>query len=266
MDLGLTGHKAIVTGGSRGIGRATALQLAREGVDVAIVARTEATNVEAARQISEETGRKILALQGDTNDTRAVEAMVRQAKSEFGHIDILVNAAAQPAGQSRPPSLMEVDEAALWAEINTKVLGYLRFIQNVVPLMKERGYGRIINISGLAARQTGSIVGSVRNISVAAMTKNIAEELQKTGITTICVHPGLTWTEKSPQVVKARAQARGVSEEQILQEFDLANLNGKVITAAQIADLVAFLASPRSVAINGDVIAAGGGARGSIHY
>src|SRR5437899_10026528 len=100
MDLELAGKTAIVTGGSRGIGKAIARELAREGVDVAIVARTaEALNATAG-ELSEETGRRIVPITADTGSDSSVKAMVQQAIDGFGHIDILVNGAAQPAGQA----------------------------------------------------------------------------------------------------------------------------------------------------------------------
>jgi NAD(P)-dependent dehydrogenase (short-subunit alcohol dehydrogenase family) len=266
MDLDLNGKVAIVTGGSRGIGKAIALALAREGAEVAIVARGAAALEAAAAQISAEVGRAINAASADTGDDASVKAMVAAVLSAFGRIDVLVNCAAQPAGQSKPPALAEITAEALWAEVNVKVMGYIRTAREVAPAMATQGGGRIINISGLAARSTGSIIGSIRNISVAALTKNLAEELGPKGITAVCVHPGLTRTEKTPEVVARRAAAQGVSAADVEKQMAGLNLVGKLITAEEIAGIVAFLASPRSVAINGDVIAAGGGTRGAIYY
>jgi NAD(P)-dependent dehydrogenase (short-subunit alcohol dehydrogenase family) len=266
MDLDLNGKVAIVTGGSRGIGKAIALALAREGAEVAIVARGAAALEAAAAQISAEVGRPIKAAPADTGDDASVKAMVAAVLSAFGRIDVLVNCAAQPAGHSKPPALTEITTEALWAEVNVKVMGYIRTAREVAPAMAAQGGGRIINISGLAARSTGSIIGSIRNISVAALTKNLAEELGPQGTTAVCVHPGLTRTEKTPEVVARRAAAQGVSAADVEKQMAGLNLVGKLITAEEIAGIVAFLASPRSVAINGDVIAAGGGTRGAIYY
>src|SRR5215211_9439649 len=99
MDLELTGKTAIVTGGSRGIGKAIARQLALEGVDVAIVARDQETLEATASELAEETGRRILPLSADTGSDDAVRGMVQQVAEAFGHIDILVNCAARPGGQ-----------------------------------------------------------------------------------------------------------------------------------------------------------------------
>ncbi len=266
MDLGLNGKVAIVTGGSRGIGKAIALELAREGATVAIVARDEAALSAAAADIAEKSGRQVLSLAADTGDDAAVKATVAKVVSTFGRIDILVNCAAQPAGQAKPPALADVTTEDLWADVNVKVMGYIRTAREVAPIMIAQKSGRIINISGLAARSTGSIIGSIRNISVAALTKNLADELGVHGISAVCVHPGLTRTEKTPGVVAARAAAQGVSEATIEAQMASTNVINTLITAEDIAGVVTFLASPRSVAINGDTIAAGGGARGAIYY
>ncbi|MEZ5845019.1 MAG: SDR family oxidoreductase [Hyphomicrobiaceae bacterium] len=266
MDLELHGRRALVTGGSKGIGKAIALALAGEGVDVALLARNAADLDTAATAIAARTGRKAVAVAGDTGDDGSVRAAVASAVAALGGIDILVNAAAQPGGQAKPPALGEITDDHFWADMNVKVMGYLRTAREVVPAMKSRGFGRIINISGLAARQTGTIIGSMRNVSVAALTKNMADELAGTGITVTCIHPGLTATEKTPGVIARRSAAEGLSEDEVRRRMAAGNLSGRLITAEDVAAVAVFLASPRSIAINGDVIAAGGGARGSIHY
>jgi NAD(P)-dependent dehydrogenase (short-subunit alcohol dehydrogenase family) len=266
MDLELAGKVALVTGGSRGIGKAIALELASEGVEIAIIARDSRALESARAEISGKTGRSVRAISADTADDAAVTAMVAAVLSASGRIDILVNCAAQPAGQAAPARLSEITTAALWAEINVKVMGYLRTAREVATSMAARGGGRIINISGLAARSTGNIIGSIRNVSVAALTKNLAEELGPQGITCVCVHPGLTRTEKTPAVIERRAQAEGSSAQAIEEKIASSNLVGRLITAQEIAHVVAFLASPKALAINGDVIAAGGGSRGAIYY
>jgi len=145
-------------------------------------------------------------------------------------------------------------------------MGYIRTARAVAPQMQARGWGRIVNISGLATRQSGNIVGSIRNVAVAALTKNLADELGPSGINVTVVHPGLTRTERTAALVAAQAQAQGVGEAAILQRMAEANSIRRLVDAAEVADVVAFLASPKSVAINGDAIAAGGGAPRAIHY
>jgi NAD(P)-dependent dehydrogenase (short-subunit alcohol dehydrogenase family) len=265
MDLELSGKRALVTGGSKGIGKAIARALAAEGCDVAIAARGQAGLEATAAEIAAASGRPVLPVVADTGSRRSVEAMVDAAVGSLGGVDILVNAAAKPAGQSPAPKLDGITEELFWEDINVKVLGYLLCAQAVAPLMVANGWGRIINISGLAARSAKSAVGSMRNVAVAALTKNLADELGPHGVTSIVVHPGLTRTEATPGVLARMAAARGVSEEEAERRMSN-NSIGRLVDAREVATIVAFLASPLSAAINGDAIACGGGQPGPIFY
>jgi NAD(P)-dependent dehydrogenase (short-subunit alcohol dehydrogenase family) len=266
MDLELTGKKAIVTGGSRGIGKAIARELALEGVDVVIASRGADALTVTAAELAQETGRRIVPIAADTTDDVSVRSLVEQAVAAMGGVDILVNCAAKAGGQTPPPKAEAITPGEFWEEMNTKVLGYLRCAQAVAPHMRAAGWGRIINVSGLAARQTGSTLGSIRNVAVAAMTKNLADELGPYGIGVTCVHPGLTRTEATERVVAARAASAGVSVAEIEAQMAKGNSIQRFIEARDIAAVVTFLASPRSLAIHGDSIAAGGGVGRAIHY
>lgn len=268
MDLQLAGKRALVTGGSRGIGKAIARALAEEGVDVALLARGREALDTAVEEIRGATGRGVIGVTADTGDDGSVHAAVHQVVAALGGVDILVNCAAQPGGQgSRPPRAEEVSaQEHLNPEINVKVMGYLRCAQAVIPYMKGEGWGRIINVSGLAARQSGSIVGSIRNVAVAALTKNLADELGPFGITCTVVHPGLTRTEATAEVLARRAEATGRSLEEVERQMAEGNSVHRIIDAEDIAYVVTMLASPRSIALNGDAIAAGGGVPRAIHY
>jgi NAD(P)-dependent dehydrogenase (short-subunit alcohol dehydrogenase family) len=260
VDLELTGRRALVTGGSRGIGLAVARTLAAEGADVALVARGAEALRAAASELAAASGRHVIAVPADTGDDASVAAMVAEVDAQLGGVDILVNAAATPA--TRAP----FTDDDLEREINVKVRGYLRCARAVAPQMAERGWGRIINISGLAARQSGNVVGTIRNVAVVAMTKNLADELGPQGINVTVVHPGFTRTESTEGMLPGMAQARGTTVEELTRRLDDAVSIGRLVRADEVAAVVAFLASPKSVAINGDTIAAGGGARGAIHY
>lgn len=265
MDLGLTGKRAIVTGGSKGIGKAVARALAAEGCDVVVAARTQQSLDDAARELAAGTGRAITPVVVDTGDDDSVRALVAAAQAAMGGVDILVNSAAKPLGQGAPPRLSAITSELFWDDMNVKVLGYLRCAQAVAPLMVAAGWGRIINISGLGARSTGSVIGSMRNVAVAALTKNLADELGPHGINVTVVHPGLTRTEATPGVIARTAEARGISAEEAEASL-VRNSTRHLVEAAEVADVVAFLASPRSSAITGDAIACGGGQPGVIHY
>jgi NAD(P)-dependent dehydrogenase (short-subunit alcohol dehydrogenase family) len=266
MDLELKGKVAIITGGSRGIGKAIGRVLVQEGANVALVARSAATVEGAAAEIAGAGSGKARGFVCDTTDDAQVKKMVADVVAAFGRVDILVNCAAKPSGQSRPPTYAEITAEEVWDHVNTKVVGYLRTAREVAPHMIKQRSGRIINVSGLGARHTGTTVGSIRNVGVAALTKNLADELAPHGIQVVCVHPGLIRTEATPGVIAARAKAAGVSEAEIEKRMDGGNLVKKLITAEQIGYVVAFLASPKAMAINGDAIPAGGGTPGAIYY
>jgi NAD(P)-dependent dehydrogenase (short-subunit alcohol dehydrogenase family) len=168
--------------------------------------------------------------------------LVAQAIETLGGVDILVNAAAMSGGQSRPPALGEITSAAFWVDVNTKVLGYLRCAQAVAPGMVDRGWGRIISVSGPAARTTGSTIGSIRNVAVAAMNKNLADELGASGVNVTVVHPGVTRTEATPGTIATMAAAEGVDAADIEERFARATTIGRMVDAAEVAAVVAFLA------------------------
>ena len=262
MDLQLAGKTALVTGGSRGIGRAIARTLALEGVRVAICARTvDAVEATAAR-LTVETGSTVIGIPADTGSRDQIFALVDRVTAELGPVHILVNNAATVAGRSAPPRLAQITRDALMAEIDVKVLGYLFAAQAVVPAMVDSGWGRIINVAGLAARSTGSTIGSVRNAAVAVLTKNLADELGPSGIAVTCVHPGLTRTVKSADVTDPDDAAHAARIEERIPQL---NSMRRMIDDADLGPLVAFLASPFAFVLNGSVIDAGAGQPGVIH-
>ena len=142
--------------------------------------------------------------------------MVDSTVAAFGGVDILVNCAA-PVGSSVAFKLPEVTDDALVGQLDVKVLGYLRCIQAVAPHMMRNGWGRIINVSGLNARASASIIGSVRNVAVVALTKNAADELGPHGINVTVVHPGLTLTEHYLAEIDAQAAAEGVERDELVK-------------------------------------------------
>jgi NAD(P)-dependent dehydrogenase (short-subunit alcohol dehydrogenase family) len=268
MDLQLGGRRAVVTGGSKGIGLAVAKVLVDEGAHVVVASRTAAT-LDAARTVLSARageGQRVLAVPTDTTSDAAVRLLIGTPVAELGGVDIVVNAAAEPAPFGSPTSLAGLDDDELRRQLETKVLGYLRTARAAAPYMAAQGWGRIVNVSGIAARQTGSTFGTIRNVAVAAMTKNLADELGPSGINVTVVHPGMTVTERTPAMVEQVAEARGITQEEAVRALSQGVAIGRLVTAEEVADVVAFLASPRSVAITGDAVAVGGGARGAIHY
>lgn len=266
MNLYLTGKRALVTGGSKGIGRAIARSLLDEGARVVISGRDGAAAEAAAAQLAEETGGEVHALVADTRDDAAVDALIAGTIDRLGGLDIVVNNAARPGLPQAVPGVAGLASETLLEELDTKVVGYLRVARAAAPHLVANGWGRIINISGLAARQTTTIPGSARNVAVAALTKALADELGPKGVNVTVVHPGATRTEKTAAVIAARAAADGISAAAAERALFGHNLIGRIVDAEEIGAIVAFLASPRAAAITGDAIAAGGGTPRVIHY
>ena len=259
MDLQLGRRRAVVTGGSRGIGFAIGRALAAEGAAVALVSRDPRAIGERLHRLRDDTGAQVVGITADTGDDASVAAMADEAVRLLGGVDILVNNAA-----TMNPGAISEDQ--LEAEINVKVRGYLRCARAFAPGMVERGWGRIINIGGLAARQTGSVAGSIRNVAVAALAKNLADELGPNGVNVTVVHPGATLTESFVAMLERLAASRGVKAEEMEREFAASVSIGRLVRPEEVASVVAFLASPLSVAVNGDALAVNGGSRGSIYY
>ncbi|OWU84132.1 hypothetical protein ATO6_13800 [Oceanicola sp. 22II-s10i] len=267
MDLQLKGKCALITGGSRGIGLAVAKVLAGEGAHVALIGRDGAAAEQAAAGIGAAYGVKAVGLSCDTRDDAAVPAMVARVVEALGGVDIVVNSAAAPAGQKKPPNSAEVTQAHLEEHINTKVMGYLRVAQAAMPHMVAKGWGRIISISGTGMyRAAGDPVGAIRNAGVVAMSKNLAQDLAGTGVTTSVLHPGMTRTENVDAMIEAKAKAAGTSFEEEMAKMAAGTINGVVPSADDMAYIVAFLASPLSSSINGEVITATGGRPGIVTY
>jgi NAD(P)-dependent dehydrogenase (short-subunit alcohol dehydrogenase family) len=272
MDLGLQGKRAIVTGGSLGIGKAIARELAREGVDVAIVARTKETLEAAAKELAAETGRRVIPLVADVTSKAQVDAMVAQAAAQLGGLHILVNSGSPPGGSATATGPIEtvVDEDLLH-DFNVKYVGALRCARAAIPYLKEQRWGRIINISGTNARNAGNLSGGARNTSLVHLSKTLAVQLGRFGITVNCVHPGITRTERTPRLLAARGKELGVDPADV-EKTDFApdsprgNAIGRMVDAAEVAYVTAFLASDKAWAISGELIVATGGAGRSVYY
>jgi NAD(P)-dependent dehydrogenase (short-subunit alcohol dehydrogenase family) len=272
MDLGLKGKRAIVTGGSLGIGKAVARELAREGADVVIVARTKDTLDAAAKELAGETGQRIIPMAADVTSKQQVDDMVAQAARQLGGLHILVNSGSPPGGSATATGPIEnvVDEDLLH-DFNVKYVGALRCARAAIPFMKQQKWGRIINISGTNARNAGNLSGGARNTSLVHLTKTLAVQLGRFGITVNCVHPGTTRTERTPRLIAARAKELGVAPEEVeAKDFAPDSPRGnaicRMVDASEIATVTAFLASDKSWAVSGELIVATGGAGRSVYY
>jgi NAD(P)-dependent dehydrogenase (short-subunit alcohol dehydrogenase family) len=266
MDLELTGKRAIITGGGTGIGLAIASEFSREGVSVAIVGRRRELLEAAAATLHAETGNAVFPVVSDTGDNDSVQRMVRAVVAEFGGVDILVNVASENPAQPGGLGYIHATDEAFTRQLNVKVIGYLRTSRAVAPHLIDQGWGRIINIAGIGVRQTYSVINSVRNVGVVALTKNLADELGPLGINVTAIYPGYTMTDQYKTRLEGEATAAGVGFEEYIASIDTGNAIGRFVQPKEIGWVAAFLASPKSITISGDPIPVGGGFLGSIYY
>ena len=244
--LDLSGKTALVTGGSRGIGRAIVLRLATQGADVAFSYKGNAAAAQATAGEVEALGRRVLAVQADARSQEGAEGLVKGVLAEFGKIDILVN----NAGITRDNLIMRMGSDE-WSEVlETNLFGAFYALKAVTrPMLKARG-GRIINITSVSgqAGQTGQANYSSAKAGLIGLTKAAARELASRGITVNAVAPGFVLTELTQDLPQA-----------LMDEITARTPLGRFGTTEEIANAVAFLASDEAGYITGQVLAVDGG-------
>jgi 3-oxoacyl-[acyl-carrier protein] reductase len=244
--IDLTGKSALVTGGSRGIGKAIGLRLARQGADVAFSYRGNADAAKATADEIESIGTKALSIQGDVKDPESAEAVVKAVLDAFGNVDILVN----NAGITRDDLIMRMSAEA-WREVlETNLFGAFWMTKAVTrPMLKARA-GRIVNITSVSgqAGQMGQANYSSAKAGLIGLTKATARELASRGITVNAVAPGFVLTELTQNLPEAL-------QNELIARTPL----GRFGTVEEIADAVAFLVSDEARYITGQVLAVDGG-------
>ena len=257
MDLGLRDKTAVISGGSAGIGLACAMAMAGEGCRIAMVARNAQRLEAAAAEVRKRSGREVHAIPADLSSLEGVEAMIDTAHALLGRIDILVN----NAGSIRAGAFLEIPDEQWLEDWNLKLLGYIRAARGVFPLMQKQGGGRIINVIGSAARQVipNYLVGGAANAALINFTKGLSDLGAKHGIFVKAASPGAVQTERWENRMKLEAKAEGRSYEEVRAERIASYPLGRIVTPEECADLVCFLASPRSDMLNGVTITIDGG-------
>jgi 3-oxoacyl-[acyl-carrier protein] reductase len=245
MDLQLNGKTALVTGASRGIGRAIALGLAREGAKLVIAARRKNLLEELAREIVAARGAEALVVESDLYQEGSAEKLAAEAEKALGRVDILINA----AGGSRPFPFEATKEQ--WAEAFMVNFVRLRELSHaVIPGMKARGWGRIVNITG-STEPRGLNAANSAKAAVHAWAKGLSRETAKHGITINSIQPGRIMSEQIVRFHPTEEDRRKFSEENIPM--------GRFGEPEELANLAVFLASPRAGYITGTVTPVDGG-------
>ena len=267
MDLQLKGQRALVLGASRGLGRAIAQRLGEEGVICTIAGRHEDSITKAAQELHEATSAVYHPMVTDTCNGPLLAQAIDQAAQRMGGLAILVNSAARPSG-AFPEDFTHVDEALILHDFEEKFLGTLRAARAAVPHMAKTGWGRIVAIGGLTARSPGNISAGARNAALVNLIRTMSRspELGRHQITANVVHPALTVTETMEERLHQMAQRTGFPLAAMIDAAARDNPLGRLVTAMEVADVVCFLCSPRSVAINGEAIGVGGGSGSSLSY
>ena len=258
MDLLIKGRRALVTGASLGIGRAVVEELAREGCDVAMVARTEDTLRRAADDIARTSGRRVIAVPADASVPEAINNAVQQATQELGGtIDILVN----NAGSTPEDGIDRVDFAKWQYSIALKQFGYARFAQLVLPAMRTQKWGRIVNVIGRSGHQPRPVylAGGSVNAGLLNFTKALAEDCAKDNILVTGVNPGPIDTPRWRSLRDAAARTRGITADQYDGRAIASVPLGRIGTSEEVAAVVLFLCSERASFVTGEIVNVDGG-------
>jgi NAD(P)-dependent dehydrogenase (short-subunit alcohol dehydrogenase family) len=206
-----------------------------------------------------------MPVQVELRDQGSVTAMVDTVARTWGGVDIVVNSAAEVSGNV-PEDFDHITDEFVLSAFEDKFIGILRLCRSAVPLMRQGKYGRIINLAGSTARHAGSISAGARNSAVVNLTKALAVHLGRDGITVNAIHPFTTVTENLGPRLERMAARNDATAAEHLRTISAKTSLGRLVTAGEIADFVAFLASPRSIALTGEVLALTGGLGTSVYF
>jgi 3-oxoacyl-[acyl-carrier protein] reductase len=257
VDLGLRGKVALVTASSKGLGRAIAEELAAEGASVAICARGTDALRATADDIRKKTGAKVLDVAADVSDPGGVERVTAAAVKEFGRIDILVtNSGGPPSGPFESFSAEAWNDAARLLLMST-----VNLTRAVLPGMKERRWGRVLNVTSIAAKQPieGLILSNSLRAGVIGFARTLANEVARFGITVNNLLPGYTRTDRVEQLARAAGEKSGGDAKDAFAKWEKEIPMGRLGEPREFAALAAFLASERASYITGSSIAVDGG-------
>jgi 3-oxoacyl-[acyl-carrier protein] reductase len=263
MNLELDDKVVVVTGASRGIGRAITLGMAGEGARVVAVARDKAALDKLASEARGRRQKDAVAIGADLSRLSEVERVVTEAQRACGRIDVLVN----NAGAIRGGSFLDIPDAQWLDDWSLKLMGYIRMARAVFPIMKAQGGGRIVNVTGAAARNPTAtyLTGGAANAALVNFTKGLADLGAECGILVTAVSPAATRTERWDQLMEQQAKAAGKTVAEMRAAAQAPYKLGRIATPEDIADVVCFLASARASFITGICITVDGGATRGVY-
>jgi len=257
MELGLKGRVAIVTGSSRGIGKAIAHGLAKEDAKVVICARNGDELNEVAKELKSSNGNEVLPVRVDLRKKEDIETMVKKTVNEFGGVDILVNNTGGP-----PPLLFTETSEEDWRDATDLLLmSVVTACKEVIPHMKAHKWGRIINMTSFAAKQPSErlVLSNAVRAGILGLTKTLSNELAEYGILVNAVCPGWTLTRRVEELARSTAEKTGKTYEAVMDEWASSIPLKRLAQPEEIANLVVFLASEKASYITGAVIQVDGG-------
>ncbi|MBN1375567.1 MAG: SDR family oxidoreductase [Dehalococcoidia bacterium] len=257
MNLGIAGKTALVSAASRGIGKAIAVGMAKEGANLVICARNEDGLRKTAKEIESSYAVKILPIIADLTKGSEVKSLIQETVDHFGWIDILVtNAGGPPSG----PSLNFSDQDWEHAMI-LNLLSTVRLCREVIPIMQRQGWGRIINMVSVAAKQPleNMILSNSIRAAVLGLAKTLSQEVAKENILINSICPGWILTDRLVSIVKTRAESKEKSYEDELASITAGIPIQRCGTPEEVANLAIFLASERASYITGTTIQIDGG-------
>lgn len=256
MDLGLKGRVAAVSAASKGLGRASAIELAREGADLAICARGEDA-LRATQKELEELGARVVAMPLDLVAPGGCERFIEETVDAYGRIDVLVSNVGGPkAGPFETHSDEDFGET-----LERNLMTAVRLARGAVPHMKQARWGRLIFITSITSRQPieGLITGNTARAGVAGFSKSLSLELAPLGITSNVVAPGSILTDRTYELSAMFAENAGITVEEAIKHLEQDIPMKRIGQPPELGAMVAFLASERASFITGTVIAIDGG-------
>jgi 3-oxoacyl-[acyl-carrier protein] reductase len=257
MDLGLRGKVALVSASSKGLGRAIAEELAAEGANLVMCARGEDALHQTAESIRKSTGVKVVEVAADVSDQAGIDRVARTALDNFGRVDVLVTNSGGP-----PSGPFESLTAEAWEQATRLLLmSAVGLTRAVLPGMKERRWGRILNVTSIAVKQPidGLMLSNSLRAAVTGFARTLANDVARLNITVNNILPGYTRTDRVEQLARASSEKTGASASEALAKWEREIPMGRLGEPREFAALAAFLASERASYITGTSIAVDGG-------